>query len=268
MKDSCTPSNGDAVGGKDCTPPLVGNFTEDCLFLDIYVPLLATKSKDPLPVVVWIFGGAFVFGSKGEFDIKKFPFYSGKGPIVAAKERIIFVVGNYRVGAYGWLAGSTMESDGQPNAGLYDQRMVLSFTKTHIGKLNGDPNKISAWGESAGAASILHHLISANGTQDPLFSKAVLQSPAHEWQWDRTGTLEQTYQNFARLAGCDDGSLDCLRNASSDKLVSANQRLFHEDTLCNGVFPLGPSMDRDLIHTLPSVAFATSMSSVGPPRHF
>ena len=237
---------------------------EDCLFLDIYVPKAAIRSKQPVPVVVWIYGGAFVYGSKGEFDLSKFPLYSGRGPVLSAAHPIIFVAGNYRLGAFGWLAGSTMEAKGLPNAGLYDQRKFLNFTKEYIGLLNGDPNQITVWGESAGAASILHHLVSANGKQDPLFSKAVLQSPAYEWQWNRTGTLEQTYQDFAGLAGCSGGDIGCLRQATSMTLQEANQQIFHKQTLCNGIFPLGPALDGKLIQILPSVAFATSMFSRFP----
>ncbi|MCJ1387651.1 hypothetical protein MMC18_000494 [Xylographa bjoerkii] len=257
-QDSCSPSDGDAVVGKSCTPPLVGIFVEDCLFLDIYVPLTAIHAKKPVPVVVWIYGGAFVYGSKGEFDLSKFPLYSGKGAILSAKNPIIFVAGNYRLGAFGWLAGSSMEAKALPNAGLYDQKKALNFTKNYIRLLNGDPAQVSAWGESAGAASILHHLVSANGKQDPLFSKAVLQSPAYEWQWNRTGTLEKTYQQFAGFAGCPGGDIGCLRLAPSKKLEEANQNLFHVETLCNGIFPVGPSLDGNLIQTLPSVAFATN----------
>ncbi|MCJ1400586.1 hypothetical protein MMC11_003792 [Xylographa trunciseda] len=257
-QDKCSPSNGDALVDKDCSPPLMGAFVEDCLFLDIYVPLTAFKSPKPVSVVVWIYGGAFVYGSKGEFDLSKFPLYSGKGAILSAKNPMIFVAANYRLGAFGWLAGSSMEAKALPNAGLYDQRKALNFTKNYIGLLNGDPAQVSAWGESAGAASILHHLVSANGKQDPLFSKAVLQSPAFEWQWNRTGTLENTYQQFAGFAGCPGGDIGCLRQATSEMLNTANQKLFHVETLCNGIFPVGPALDRDLIQTLPSVAFSTN----------
>ena len=120
ISQSCSPSGGDLVLSSSCMPPFQTNFTEDCLFLDIYVPTKALESKTPVPVVVWFYGGAFVFGSKSEFDITNFPFYSGEGLIGAANESLIFVAGNSRLGAFGWLAGSYMESNGLPNAGLSD----------------------------------------------------------------------------------------------------------------------------------------------------
>lgn len=225
------------------------------MFLDIYVPVSAFESKTAVPVVVWFFGGAYVFGSKDAFDITQIPLYSGQGLLEASSDNVIFVAGNYRVGAFGWLAGSYMEENAPPNAGLHDQRKMLEFVRDNIGKLNGDPSLVSLWGESAGAGSILHHLVAKDGQQDPLFTKAILQSPAFEWQWDRNGTLNDTYTTFAGLAGCDDGDIACLQSASSDALQSANQALFQNGTACNGIFLLGPAVDGNYITTLPAVAF-------------
>ena len=61
-----------------------------------------------MPVVVWFFGGAYVFGSKHDFDMSQIPLYSGQGLIETTPEPLIFVAGNYRLGAFGWLAGSHM----------------------------------------------------------------------------------------------------------------------------------------------------------------
>ncbi|MCJ1372575.1 hypothetical protein MMC20_003800 [Loxospora ochrophaea] len=230
---------------------------EDCLFLDIYVPVSVLNGLSLVPVVVWFYGGAYVFGSKHGFDISKLPFYSGQGVLAATSEPLIFVAGNYRLGAFGWLAGSYMEHNALPNAGLHDQRKVLEFVQDHIDKVNGNPKGVSVWGESAGAGSILHHLISKDGKQDPLFSRAVLQSPAFEWQWDRKGSLNNTYTHFAELAGCKSGDLSCLQSASSNSLKSANEKLFQSTTACKGVFLVGPSIDGQMIKTLPAVALKT-----------
>ena len=228
---------------------------EDCLFLDIYVPASAFKAQQPLPVVVWFYGGAFTFGSKADFDLQQFPLYAGTGAINAANDNLIFVAGNYRLGAFGWMAGSYMETHAKPNAGLYDQRKILEFVNEHISNVNGDASQVSAWGESAGASSILHHLI-ANfpSGSNPLFSRAIIQSPAFEWQWDRSGTLDQTYKNVSTLAGCPSAEMTCLQNLDVEKLSSANQQYFQETTPCNGLFPMGPSLDGTTIKELPAVA--------------
>lgn len=90
---------------------------------------------------------------------------------------MIFVTGNYRLGALGWLSGTTMEKNGAPNVGLWDQRAVFSWVQSYISLLGGDPTKVTAMGESAGAGSIIHHLVAEGGTLDPMFTKAIIQSP-------------------------------------------------------------------------------------------
>ena len=252
----CTPS-GRHVNG---LPPLDGDFDEDCLFLDLYVPQAVFEKKTaPAPVVVWIYGGGYVYGGKSTFG-PHIPFYNGTGLLESAftaDQNVIYVAGNYRVGAFGWLAGSTMEAHGTPNAGLYDQKLLLQWVQEYISLVNGDSTHVSAWGESAGAGSIVHHLITNNGTTDPLFSKALVLSPAFSWQWNRTGTLEEVFMNFTKLAGCPSGNITCLRLKDPNALKNANQLLFQEGTRCTGIFDVGPSLDGRLLTQLPAVAFAT-----------
>ncbi|KAL9110951.1 MAG: hypothetical protein Q9227_004566 [Pyrenula ochraceoflavens] len=248
---------GSEIGNPIGAPEPPANESEDCLFLDIYVPAPALEKPNAnLPVIVWLYGGAYAFGSKVQFG-RQWPFYSGQGIIEASNQNLIFVAGNYRLGAFGWLAGSYMEKAGLPNAGFYDQRLLLEWVQKYIGKVGGNPQAVSAWGESAGAGSIMHHLIQAKGTRDPLFSKAMLQSPAFQWQWDRHGTLNAVYQNFSKFAGCGDKfDIGCLRSADINKLVDANQMLF-ETVNTTGLFPLGPSVDGIWMDTLPAVQFAS-----------
>ena len=227
------------------------------MFLDIYVPHAAFKPDAvPLPVIVWFFGGAYLFGSKNSFGL---PFYNGTGVLQAAAAnngKVIYIAGNYRVGAFGWLAGSYMEENALPNAGLYDQRLTLEWVRDYVHLVGGDNSKVSVWGESAGAGSILHHLIQNDGKTDPLFSKAILQSPAFQWQWSRTGTLDKVYNDFAELANCSDHSIECLQKKNSSTLAIANQQLFQTTKPCTGLFPVGPAIDGKLIKQLPVVALS------------
>lgn len=233
--------------------------SEDCLFLDIYVPAASLQpNAEKLPVIVWFYGGAYAFGSKLQFGTDEVPFYTGQGILEAANNRAIFVTGNYRLGAFGWLAGSYMEKEGLPNAGLYDQRLLLAWVERWISDVGGDNTAISAWGESAGAGSILHHLIRENGTHDPGFSKALLQSPAFEWQWDRSGTLDNTYRTFSKSSDCGyTFNISCLRSANITKLVNANSALYSQVSQTR-IFPLGPSVDGTWIKELPAARFAES----------
>ena len=259
-----TPPGGDeGIGNPEAGPGASDSGeSEDCLFLDLYVPASAFQTAaSELPVVVWFYGGAYAFGSKLPYG-PDWPFYTGQALLESSTNKVIYVAGNYRLGAFGWLAGTYMEDNGLPNAGLYDQRLLLQWVQQYIGKVNGNPSDVSAWGESAGAGSILHHLIQKGGSQDPLFSRAFLQSPAFEWQWDRKGTLNEVYQTFSSLAGCGSSfNISCLRSATIEKLTEANQALF-KSIRQTGLFPLGPSVDGLLIEDLPAVSFANGMFSV------
>ncbi len=223
--------------------------------MDLYVPAKALKNPSiQLPVVVWIFGGGYIFGSKDSLQ-PELPFYDGSGLIGQASGNMIFVAMNYRLGAYGFLAGTTMENEGRPNAGLWDQRAALEWVQSYIGLVGGDATKVTAMGESAGAGSILHHLVAQGGKLDPLFSKAIVQSPAYQWMWDRRGTVETTFQTFASLAGCEGQGLDCLRGVDAAVLREANTALM--DTVAPGSFAVGPTPDGSFIRQLPVLELAS-----------
>ncbi|KAL8644498.1 MAG: hypothetical protein Q9226_007734, partial [Calogaya cf. arnoldii] len=236
--------------------------SEDCLFLDVYVPKKAVE--DPslrLPVISWFFGGAYTFGGKDSFD-PVVPFYAGTGLLQQTNGNVIVVTSNYRLGAYGFLAGNTMEKDGLPNAGLYDQRAALQWIQSYISLVGGDKSQVSAWGLSAGAGSIMHHLVSFGGEQDPLFSRAVLQSPAFQLMYDRKGKLEETFQNFTTLAGCGGKGVACLRAASPEALEKANWALNTQGP--PGTFAVGPAADGKLIRQHPALELASGHFSKIP----
>lgn len=156
-----------------------------------------------------------------------------------------------------------MEKTGLPNAGLYDQRAALQWIQDYIGLVGGDKSQVSAWGLSAGAGSILHQLVAFGGKQDPLFSRAVLQSPAFQIMFDRKGMLEQTFQKFTGLAGCAGKGVACLRAASAETLNKANTNLNTQGT--PGTFAVGPSVDGNLIRQLPSLEFASGTTHRSNP---
>ena len=146
-----------------------------------------------------------------------------------------------------------MESAGLPNAGLADQLAAMRFVSDNIGQLGGDGDAMTVWGESAGASSILHHLVS---TETLPFKRVLLQSPAFQWLWDRKGGLNATYTNFSTAVGCPNGDISCVRSKDAGTLQQANQNLW-QDAACNGIFPVGPAVDGKIIKTLPPVALAS-----------
>ncbi|KAL4881111.1 carboxylesterase family protein [Aspergillus karnatakaensis] len=200
---------------------------EDCLFLDVYVSREVLKRPErPVPVVVWIHGGGYVSGSKDQ--ALEEGYYNGASLIERAHNQLIVVSINYRLGGFGFLAGEPLQEQGTFNAGLHDQRAALTWVQSYIHLLGGDPNHISAWGQSAGAGSIVYHLIAEGGELDPLFRRAVLQSPNFGSNV-RSEVYNKRFEDFAEAAGCPtDGvnALSCLRAANSSILREANTRVF------------------------------------------
>jgi carboxylesterase type B len=90
-----------------------------------------------------IYGGGFTAGWKDRFDPTQL--------IKASGDEIVFVAMNYRVGAFGFLAGPAMqEAGGSPNAGLLDQRLAIDWVADNIQLFGGDPEQITVMGQSAG----------------------------------------------------------------------------------------------------------------------
>ena len=193
-----------------------------------------------------------MLGSKDQLK-PLLPLYDGSGLITQSGGNVIFVASNYRLGAFGFLAGSTMEKDGLPNAGLWDQRAALQWTKDNIALVGGNPNAVTAFGESAGASSIMHHLVARGGSMDPLFQQAIMLSPAFQPMFDRKGSVETVYQNFSSLAGCAGGSISCLRGKDEKTLRDASDKL--NDMSVPGTFIVGPTPDGSFIRQTPSLEF-------------
>jgi carboxylesterase type B len=149
-----------------------------------------------------------------------------------------------------------MEKNGDPNAGLLDQRAMLRFVRDHISTIGGNPKQVSVWGESAGASSIMHHLVMPQNIQDPLFNRGVLMSPAYQWLWDRKGDMNDTFTQFlgnvSLRAECKTADMACLQSADSGVLHQVNRQIFQKQA-CEGVMPLGPSVDgRTIVDLAPN----------------
>ncbi|KAK4208542.1 Alpha/Beta hydrolase protein [Rhypophila decipiens] len=250
--------------------------SEDCLFLDVYVPISAIPTSaesetvaTPLPVVVWIYGGAYLFGSKDGGLANKLPFYDGHGLIQGAQalgSNLIFVTGNYRLAHLGWLAGPIVNDMTDPdqavtNAGFTDQRLLLEFVQSYIGHFGGDPGQVTAFGESAGASSILHHLVAKNddgSPRDPLFKQAVMQSPAYQWIWDQTpsGVSQVIFDNFTvNVQPCSAyqgvEALSCVQNNATSDQIQAAMTAYGNIAYSTGIFNLGPVVDGTTFPSLP-----------------
>jgi para-nitrobenzyl esterase len=142
--------------------------SEDCLFLNVWTPT-GNKKDSKLPVMVWIHGGAFVFGSGAMNDFSGSPF---------AEKGVILVSINYRLGRLGFFAFPALSEENQNGAnGNYaymDQIAALKWVKQNIAAFGGDPNNVTIFGESAGGVSV--HSLLTIPTAKGLFQKAIIES--------------------------------------------------------------------------------------------
>ncbi|XP_072043225.1 acetylcholinesterase-like [Amphiura filiformis] len=206
--------------------PVLGNYDEDCLNLDVYVPV---PVPDKAAVMFWIHGGAFVVGT-GSMEILPL------SPLAVFGD-VIVVAANYRLGALGFL--STGDDEVPGNLGLYDQRQALKWVQDNIQAFGGDPSRVTIFGTSAGGASVSCHVLSP--LSSGLFSRAIMQSGVASSPFF-TGTdrshIAKRASNLGKLVGCvNDTSkrlVECLRNVHVEDLVNASAMIHETWVLSNG----------------------------------
>ncbi|KAG0001202.1 hypothetical protein BGZ80_003596 [Entomortierella chlamydospora] len=176
---------------------------EHCLNLNIFAPLnqLEKRSRPLIPVMVWIHGGSFKDGSNAMelYDGTNMVAHSIKG----LGRPVIVVTINYRLNYFGFLSSSELVQDIQSdkrlssnnheksvgNWGLLDQKIALEWVRDNIEAFGGDPKDVTAFGESAGAASIGYHI--SIPAHHGLFQRAIMQS----------GTATTMTAGYAQLEG-------------------------------------------------------------------
>ena len=145
-----TPGVGDILYNREWHVDPDIPMSEDCLYLNIWTP--AKDKNEKLPVLVWIYGGAFQWGYTAEMEFNGEPL---------AKRGVIVVSIAYRLGCFGFLAHPEISSespDAPANFGLLDQKAGLDWVKRNIASFGGDPCRITLGGQSAGGASVQHQL--------------------------------------------------------------------------------------------------------------
>ncbi len=204
--------------------------SEDCLFLNVWTPA-EIKKGSRLPVMVWIHGGAFVFGSGTMND------FSGSS---FTEKGVILVSINYRLGRLGFFAFPALSkenaNEAKGNYAYMDQIAALKWVKQNIAAFGGDPNNVTIFGESAGGVSV-HSLITIPSAKG-LFQKAIIESGG-----GRDGVLtgrpidqdgdsyypvsaESIGRNFAKkygIEGTDAAALAKLRSLTVAQIVDGGQ---------------------------------------------
>ena len=235
---------------------MFGNFTgatmwnantklsEDCLYLNVYVPRKQPRLHKS-PVLVWIYGGGFYSGTS-TLDVYNLE-------VISAMHDIVVVSLQYRVGPFGFATLNIPEAPG--NAGLFDQLMALEWVQENIHHFGGDPRNVTLMGESAGSVSVTMHLLSPLSRNK--FKGAIMQSGAANAAW---GTVSQeqgkarTVSLATTYAGCPDSNnprkiLKCLLSIDAD-VLSDNQ------WVTEGImqFPFVPVIDGSFLTEEPEIS--------------
>lgn len=223
-----------------------GKTSEDCLFLNVW-----SGARDPderRPVMVWIHGGGFYGGSASQPD------FDGR---VLAREGVVVVTINYRLGVFGFLAHPELTSESEHqvsgNYGLLDQIAALSWVKENIAAFGGDPNRVTIFGESGGARSVCFLMVSplAKG----LFHRAIVQSGSlyrgigHlKKSHDGLPPMEKEGLRIAKQLGCN--TLKELRQKKAEEIIQALNSTTapllsppNDLSIPNGIFISGPVID-------------------------
>ncbi|WP_245645293.1 carboxylesterase/lipase family protein [Pseudonocardia acaciae] len=219
--------------------------TEDCLYLNVTTPDHAENEK--LPVMFWIHGGGFYFGSGHAYQALR----------MATRGRVVVVTLNYRLGALGYLAHpefGKLGEDLEGNYGMQDQQAALRWVRRNIERFGGDEDNVTVFGESAGGVSTCAQV--ASPAAEGLFARAIVQSgpcaETKEWPHDDgywfarpRGRAEAQGLALAKTLGCADAktAVECLRTVPTEKVLAASDGGGYGPMYGGGgdVLPIGPA---------------------------
>jgi para-nitrobenzyl esterase len=164
--------------------------SEDCLYLNVYLP--AHANTDRLPVMVWFHGGGFVQGSGS------LPSFDGDA---LARQGIMLVTVNYRLGPMGFLTLPELDAESPDhvsgNYGLLDMVAALRWVQVNAGNFGGDARNVTIFGQSAGALGV--GTMMASPLARDLFRRAIVESDPMFGMNDPTQTLSQSEQGGAKF---------------------------------------------------------------------
>ena len=192
--------------------------SEDCLYLNIFTPTKRASDARGFPVLVWLHGGSSIFGSASQ------KIYDGSK---LASQGIVVVTVNYRLGAFGYLElGNILgpEYAGSANNATKDQLLALQWVRQNIVSFNGDPERITLAGESAGAKAVCN-LLALSETRSWIQSAIISSGTA-----DCINTLEESYQiseDFINYLNLGNSPSDILR-IDAESILNAQGRIIAE----------------------------------------
>nr|XP_020845142.1 pyrethroid hydrolase Ces2e-like [Phascolarctos cinereus] len=219
--------------------------SEDCLYLNIYVPD-HTKEWARLPVMVWIHGGALTGGAAFLYD----------GSILSATQNVVVVTIQYRVGILGFF--STGDEHAPGNWGYLDQVAALRWVQKNIAHFGGDPILVTIFGESAGGTSVSSQVLSP--MSKGLFHRAIMESGVAFAPTLVCSNSEMVTNAIANLSACNRRSsasmVQCLRSKSEEEILAIAEHLDVIPSVVDGkFFPKHPEemLAAGEFHHIPSI---------------
>ncbi|WP_394825875.1 carboxylesterase/lipase family protein [Pendulispora albinea] len=239
--------------------PLSGpeSLDEDCLHLNVTTPKVPPWSR-PLPVMVWLHGGAWVGGAGRDYDAHR----------LAVRGNVIVVTVNYRLGIFGFFGHPELPDSGA--FGLEDQQAALRWVQRNIAAFGGDPRRVTLFGQSAGALSACAQLTSPSAAG--LFHRAGLESGSCMMSWAKNGVdpgrpagtpwkpMPEVHALGASIAtqlGCTGrtgaDTVACLRGRPVAEVLAAGRSGRWSPAFGNRVLPVAPSraVEEGRFHRMP-----------------
>ena len=216
----------------DANGQLLKSSSEDCLYLNLWVPATANDECARFPVMIFMHGGSFNFGTASESLVN--------ASQLASQGNVIVATLNYRLGFLGFLTDETSENT---NQGLRDQQTAIEWLHKNIAQFGGDANRLTIFGHSAGSISVGIHMLNPHL---PIVG-GIMESgtPYSFLRPDSMKVAREKSLNFSRHYNCstaDEASLtseavDCLRSIDVAQLITyGGKQRMHSTILPNPVF--------------------------------
>ena len=230
---------------------------DECLNLNVWTPE-SEVGHGSLPVLVWIHGGSFMNGSGANFE------YDGTA---FARDGVVCVTVNYRLGAEGFLYLDSDRAEGTANLGLQDQVAALRWVQDNIAAFGGDPARVTVAGESAGAMSVTTLL--AMPSSRGLFAQAITQSgaAAHTLTSETGSMVSRTLAERLGVGATREQiaavELATTVQAASDLVTEVQVAPDPEvwGSLALSLLPFAPVVDGEVLPRAPLEAFADGVAS-------
>ena len=228
--------------------------SEDCLYLNLYVPALR---KGQLAVMVFIHGGGFMFGASNAFI----------SDTLAAYGDVIVVTFNYRMLVWGFL--STGDEHAPGNYGLWDQHLAIKWVHDNIKAFGGDPSRITVIGESAGGVSAVYQgLFEKN---DGLFQRIIpISGSINSALFPNPKNPKMAAEKLGKIVGCENMDseplLQCLREKPAD-IINAAVNDFNNGFLI-APMPFIPRIDGEFVKDASEDILTGNTRNSGPATDF